>query len=161
MAGAHDRLQGEIQMCLHDAEVNRRREAAGMPPVNALWLWGGGVARSGAMPGAATTWPRLFADEPLFKGYWLSIPAPVSEWPGDLEACLNASPSGFVAVLPRAEADGAIDVHLADLRRLLQRRRLRAVTLLFADGLRAERRRWDELRVWRRGNEVSREPSRG
>ncbi len=32
----------EIQMLLHDHPVNQAREAAGMVPINGLWLWGGG-----------------------------------------------------------------------------------------------------------------------
>jgi hypothetical protein len=158
-AKAHDRLQGEIQMCLYGADVNRRRAEAGMPPVNALWLWGGGVAQPLTME--SMNFPTLFADDPLFKGYWRSVPATVANWPGDLDACLETSPQGFVAVLPDGEqADGAaaIDAHLSVLRRLLQRGRLRAVTALFADGLRADRGRWDALRLWRRGATFQKEP---
>lgn len=33
----------EVQMLLHAHPVNTRREARGLPAVNALWLWGGGV----------------------------------------------------------------------------------------------------------------------
>ncbi len=32
----------EIQMLLHDHSVNLAREAAGVVPINGLWLWGGG-----------------------------------------------------------------------------------------------------------------------
>jgi hypothetical protein len=150
-ARSHDRLQGEVQMRLYEAPVNQRRALAGMAPVNALWLWGGGVAQPLAMP--SMNLPALFADDPLFKGYWRSVPAAVADWPGDLDACFKASPQGFVAVLPGGkQADGAaaIDAHLSVLRRMLQRGRLRAVTVLFADGLRADRGRWDTLRLWRR-----------
>jgi hypothetical protein len=37
------RLSNEIQMLLHDAPFNQQREAQGLKPVNALWLWGAGV----------------------------------------------------------------------------------------------------------------------
>jgi hypothetical protein len=159
-AGPHDRLQGEVQMCLYEAPVNQRRAQAGMAPVNALWLWGGGVAQPLAMP--TMNLPALFADDPLFRGYWRSVPAAaaVADWPGDLDACLKASPQGFVAVLPGAkQPDGAaaIDAHLSVLRRMLQRGRLRTVTVLFADGLRADRGRWDTLRLWRRDTTFPRE----
>jgi hypothetical protein len=152
-ATAHDRLQGEIQMCLYEADINRRRERAGMPPVNALWLWGGGAAPQVRMQTSGMTLPALFADDPLFKGYWLSVAVPVAPRPGDLDACLQASPRGFVAVLPdtgSADATAEIDLHLSVLRRMLQRGRLSAMTLLFAGGSRAHRRRWDALRLWRR-----------
>ncbi|HEU4621683.1 MAG TPA: hypothetical protein VFS42_05625 [Burkholderiaceae bacterium] len=45
--GAHDatrawrRLHTEIQMSWHAHPVNEAREAAGLPTINALWLWGG------------------------------------------------------------------------------------------------------------------------
>jgi hypothetical protein len=163
-AKAHDQLQGEIQMCLHEANVNRRRAEAGMPPVNALWLWGGGVAQPLVVQSSALNLPALFADDPLFQGYWRSVPATAANWPGDLAACLETSPQGFVAVLPHGEqADGAaaIDAHLSVLRRLLQRGRLRAVTVLFADGLRADRGRWDALRLWRRAATFQKESGSG
>jgi hypothetical protein len=153
-AGPHDRLQGEVQMCLYEAVINQRRAQAGMPPVNALWLWGGGVAQPSLSRSSPMSLPVLFADDPLFKGYWRSVPAAVAGWPGDLDACLKASPQGFVAVPPGGkQPDGAaaIDTHLSVLRRMLQRGRLRAVTVLFADGLRADRGCWDTLRLWRRG----------
>ncbi len=35
-------IQNEIQMLLHGSEVNQRRESAGLPTVNSVWLWGGG-----------------------------------------------------------------------------------------------------------------------
>lgn len=44
------RILTEVQMCWHDHEANREREAQGLPPVNALWLDGrcSGNARSPA-----------------------------------------------------------------------------------------------------------------
>jgi len=35
-------IQNEIQMLLHDADINRHREMAGLEIVNSLWLWGAG-----------------------------------------------------------------------------------------------------------------------
>ncbi|MDO5087169.1 MAG: hypothetical protein Q4D74_06105, partial [Comamonadaceae bacterium] len=37
------RLQNEMQMLLHTHPVNTAREAAGLPPVNALWISGAGA----------------------------------------------------------------------------------------------------------------------
>lgn len=42
-------LANEIQILLHEHPVNTARAARGMPPVNSLWLWGGG-ALPGALP---------------------------------------------------------------------------------------------------------------
>ncbi len=35
-------LSNEIQMLLHEHPVNTQRAAAGIPAINALWIWGGG-----------------------------------------------------------------------------------------------------------------------
>jgi hypothetical protein len=145
-ARAHDRLQGEVQMSLYESDVNRRRADAGKPPVNALWIWGGGYA---PRPSEGTL-PQLYSDDPLFRGYWRSMSAAADAWPADLSACLESSPGRFVAVLPEASAATELDAHLAVLRRMLQRGRLRSVTLVFGDGLRADIDRWDALRLWRR-----------
>jgi hypothetical protein len=150
LARAHDRLQSEIQLCLHEADANKRRGQAGMSPVNALWLWGGGVLPE-VQTEVRNALPPLFTDDPLFKGYWLSASAPVAGWPGSLDACLQASPRGFVAVLPGGpHEDAAAAMQLSGLRRLLRPGRLNAVTLILAGGLRVEARRWDALRFWRR-----------
>ncbi|MGH8166107.1 MAG: hypothetical protein ACREQ1_02650, partial [Woeseiaceae bacterium] len=147
-ARAHDRLQGEVQMCLHEAEVNARRAAAGLPPVNALWIWGGGVSpQRSALP-----LPALYADDPLFRGYWYGASAEVHAWPGDLDACRKASPDGFVAVLPEGESR-EIEEHIRASHRLLSSGRLRSMTLLFGDGWRADLRRSDMLKLWRRSAE--------
>lgn len=41
-AGNWARRLNEIQMLMHDHEVNCARAAAGRPVINSLWLWGGG-----------------------------------------------------------------------------------------------------------------------
>jgi hypothetical protein len=56
-------LVNESQMLLHEHAVNRARESAGHPPVNGLWLWGGGILpemRSGP-DGVASDAPEVRA----------------------------------------------------------------------------------------------------
>lgn len=64
----------EAQMVLHEHPVNRAREAAGRPPVNSLWPWGGGHL---AAPPAAACHPyrHLLADDPVARGagHWLNL----------------------------------------------------------------------------------------
>lgn len=36
-------VQNEVQMLLHNADVNQRREQQGQQAVNSVWLWGGGT----------------------------------------------------------------------------------------------------------------------
>lgn len=143
-AAAHDRLQSEVQMCLHDAGINRRRMEAGALPVNALWFWGGGEAP----PVTERAVPALFAEDPVVRGYWRSVSGPAAPWPGSFSACLDACDAGFVAVVP---GDREASTDLAELRAMLGTGRLRRLTLLFRDGAAAELRRGDRFRFWRRG----------
>ncbi len=144
-APAHARLLAEVQMCLHDADVNRRRAAAGAPPLNALWLWGGGRA-----PGPSPReLPLLVGDDPVVRGYWKSASARAARWPGSLAAAraLGAGAGdSFVAVPPAEDPAGV----LAELAEMLQGGAPGRLTLLFADGASAELRRADRLRFWRR-----------
>ena len=66
-ARAWQRRMTEAQMVLHDHPVNDAREAAGLLPVNSLWLWGEG--RLGApLP---SPFAAIVADEPSTRGFAL------------------------------------------------------------------------------------------
>jgi hypothetical protein len=54
------RLQGEVQMLLHDHAINEARQGQGLPAVNSVWLSGCGVAQAVAGP-APTVDDRLRA----------------------------------------------------------------------------------------------------
>jgi hypothetical protein len=56
-------LLTEAQMVLHAHPVNEAREARGAPPVNSLWLWGGGRAAR-----ARSRWQSVAADDPAVLG---------------------------------------------------------------------------------------------
>lgn len=146
-AASYHNLRSEVEMALHDHEINRNREAAGMPPINSLWLWGGGFP-----PEQQTeVRPPLYANEPLLKGSWLSKAGVVSAWPGSIAACLDASVGGFVAVASQSAGDDAwLGACLHELRNALRSGQLSALTLLFDDGYTAELRRADAWRFWRR-----------
>ena len=147
----HRNILSEIEMALHDHEVNLRRVEEGKQPVNSLWLWGGGTA-----PEKVTRpQPPLFADDPLLAGYWESATAVSDVWPGDFAACAEASVHGFVAVTPESDQRSVtLEAYLLELRGLLRSRRLARLILLFRDGLRADVRRARMLRFWRRDNEL-------
>ena len=58
------KLLNEVQMLLHDSEVNRQRQQRGELPVNSLWFWG-----TGELPRSLPRhWSRVFADAPLIQG---------------------------------------------------------------------------------------------
>jgi len=143
----HRNLLSEIEMALHEHEVNLNREANGHLPVNSLWLWGGGTA-----PEQKTrAQPPLFSDDALLTGYWNTATGVVESWPGDIKTCLEKSVAGFVAETPEfADSPAPLDSWLEELREALRSGRLSSLTLLFRDGLRAHVRRNHALRIWRR-----------
>ncbi len=150
-AGAYHRIHSEIQMAIHLSGVHRRREAQGLRPINALWIWGGGASPDLVPRGI----PPLFADDPVLRGYWNSAAGVVQPWNGKLADCVEHSPEGFVAVVPKIlgpSPDGAdaLSGHLADLRAILGNSDIRVLTLLFEDGVTAVVRRRHRWRFWRR-----------
>lgn len=150
-AATHRKLICEIEMTLHDHEVNTRREAQGQSPINSLWLWGGGIA-----PEQTTTvQPPLFSDDALLSGYWFSATAVVEPWLGTIAACIDSSVAGFVAETPEFDdSPEFLEACLLELRAALRSRRLSRVTVLFRDGVRADIRRSHTLRLWRRDSKL-------
>lgn len=148
-AAAHRQLTSEIEMALHEHDVNRERQEQGLPPINSLWIWGGGYA-----PEAATEpHPPLFADDPLLRGYWTSKTAVTEYWPGSIDACLDIAVAGLVAVVPETDDEaGVLEACLYELRMALSSRRLSRLILVFRDGIFADVRRSQAVRVWRRGS---------
>lgn len=144
-------LQSEIEMALHDHTVNQRRLGEGKPPVNSLWLWGGGMA-----PQRKTrALPPLFANNSLMHGYWDSASAVADLWPGTMSEVLDACSDGFVVVTPREQDDPEfLSDCLHALRGALQQDRVSRLTLLFRDGRSADIRRSHALRFWRRDFEL-------
>jgi len=140
-------LISEIEMALHELPANVERQARGQPPVNSLWVWGGGYAPQPRTVGV----PPLYSGEPLLRGYWASVAGQAGEWPGTIAACLDAAPGGFVATVPHVQdVDAAPEADLAAVRDALRSGRLNRAVLISADGIRVLLRRSDRLRVWRR-----------
>ena len=146
-AATYLQLVSEIEMALHDHPVNMERSLRGAPPVNSLWIWGGGCAPA-VRP---TPHPPLFADDPMLRGYWESVSGEIDTWPGTIEACLETASAGFVAVAPIDPDDTEqFESCLHELRHAMISGRLRQLTLVFADGVRARVRPFDRFCFWRR-----------
>lgn len=144
--GSYRNLVSEVEMALHDHEVNERRQSQGLQPINCLWFWGGGTA-----PEQETKpHPPLFANDPMLVGHWLSKTGVVANWPGDIPSCVEASVAGFVAVVPESDDPELLARCLRDLRDLLESGRLSGLTLLFRDGIEAQVRAKYRWRFWRR-----------
>ena len=156
VAAATLNLISETEMTLHAQPVNAERVADGRLPVNSLWIWGGGYA-----PAPCTgEIPPLYGAEPLLQGYWASVGGSAEPWPGTVDACVDAAPDGFVAVVPPvSDASAALDSELAALRDALHRGKLASAVLVTADGVRATLRRSDRFRVWRRTSRLLEGPA--
>jgi len=148
--GAADfhRLASEVQMLLHEHEVNAARAARGAPVINALWIWGGGTA-----PLATdANLPPLFSTDPLFTGFWASARSPAAAWQGNIGRCLEEAADRFVAVLPAVPRDDAADALqqvLTGLRKRMRTGEIRSSVLFFRDGLSISIGSLDRLRFWR------------
>jgi len=88
-------VSNEIQMVLHDHAVNQAREAAGNPPVNSVWLWGGGC-----LPVvAASPYAQVWTNECLAKGLALASGVAASSLPQSAHEWLAQSPDAGVHLL--------------------------------------------------------------
>ncbi len=154
-ADRHRALLSEIEMALHDHPVNLERQQRGLPPINSLWIWGGGVAPDAT----GDPYPPLFADDPLLRGYWRCNDAIEAPWPGDMLNCLDAADDGFVAVTPDANDGESLDRWLSELRDALSSGRLSSLSILFSDGVAAHVRRVDAMRFWRKQNPLLEVPA--
>ncbi len=139
-------LLTEAQMLLHAHPVNRAREDRNRPPINGIWLWGGGVRPVGARSPAV----GLYANDPLTRGLARlagSAISPVPEHADDwLDAGGGESESLVVLETTRHDvADGDIATwaeHIAELdhdwfdrcRRWLKTGRLAALHLYPGNG---------------------------
>jgi len=73
-------LQNEVQMVLHQADVNHARQARGELSINSVWFWGAGAAPQSMQ--APTT--LLFSDDAYVNGLagYLGLECrALSEWP--------------------------------------------------------------------------------
>ena len=146
---SHDRLISEIQMSLHEHELNVSRGGQGMRDINSLWFWGGGTAPELSSQDIVP----LFSDDPLFRGFWLSAGGMAGLFSPDYEAQARVATDGFVSVVPEFDRSGnPVDAIacLAQLRTLLNSGSLGRLVIHFRDGLRAELTSIDRFRFWRR-----------
>lgn len=147
-SGRYHRILGEIQMTLHDHDLNRQRAAAGKLAINSLWFWGGGVAPEKDVRPI----PLLFSADPLFHGYWKSCTGVVEDWHGSLARCLDVASQDFVVTVD-TPAGKSLQRQLAtlldSLHAALRSGQIQKVTLQFGDGMDVCIRRENLLRIWR------------
>lgn len=88
-------LMNEVQMLLHEHPVNTEREARGVPAVNSVWFWGGGIlAGTAARPCSI-----VLSDDPLARGLALAAGIPERQLSGNAETMLSALPAQGMALI--------------------------------------------------------------
>lgn len=84
------RLLNEIQMQLHDADINRERESRGDLTVNSLWFWG-----AGALPDVLPRqWSAVYSDDVFARGLAMLSMTPCLPLPGTAAELLAAVAEG-------------------------------------------------------------------
>jgi len=119
------RLVNEIQMFLHQHEVNRQRASRGQLAINSLWFWGGG-----APPGTDDAGPDWYCNDALLNRFAESRGLDSAA----LERVAESPPSENAAVVDlrllemlKTGADYGLDCVLLDIDRRLLRPLLEAV----------------------------------
>ena len=84
-----EKLMNDVQMLLHDSEVNHERQEQGELPINSLWFWGAGQLPE--IP--ARQWSALFSDEAVSQGLAMLSGTPFTRLPETADTIINADNS--------------------------------------------------------------------
>lgn len=130
----------EVQMLLHQHPLNTQRRQRGQPPVNSLWLWGGG-----RLPDSITTALRGVVTEDLL----LQALAQRAGLDPQLRTSQSIADAGAgwlvdLADVPPDRLEGAL------WPMLVQQLRRQSVTVQLASGERWRHRPWHRWRRWRK-----------
>ncbi|WP_114241136.1 phosphoglycerate mutase [Dyella sp. C9] len=132
-------LLNELQVLLHQHPVNAQRRANGMPPVNSLWLWGGG-----ALPATVKTALHGVIGDDLLLGA-LARRAGMAATPRST-AAFAAAGAGWLVDLQDLPVD---DIAVAWWPAILAAAQRQPLLLSFASGERWLHRPWHRWRFWR------------
>ena len=134
-------LVNDAQVLLHQNPLNRTRLSSRLPPVNTLWLWGGG-----RLPEHAQARLQGIVTDDLVLGA-LAAQAGIPALARDVADASRAGPGWLVDLqdAPAAEVDTRWWPLLASLLAG------QAVLIRCADGERWLHRPWHRWRAWRRG----------
>lgn len=132
-------LSSEAQVTLHNHPRNAERMAAGKPPINSLWFWGGGLLPDGITSDATT----LYSDDVLLHG--IARVGKLDAMPADAYA--NSGNDALVDLRDQRDPRLLVERWLAPAAESASQR---DITFDFADGTLLvidARQRW---RFWRR-----------
>jgi hypothetical protein len=133
-------LLNEVQVLLHQNPANTQRRARGLPPVNSVWLWGGGVLPQRVV----TPLPGAIGEDVLLLALAKRAGIPVQSRD---QASVSAAAAGWLIDLQDLAAD---DIAATWWPLLQAQARRQPLMLSFASGERWHARPWHRLRFWRR-----------
>ncbi len=133
-------LFNEVQVLLHQHPVNAERRARGLPPVNSLWLWGGGTLPQRV----TTTLAGVIGEDVLLLA--LARRAGIPAQPRNA-ATVTAAKDGWLIDLQDQPVEVINEAWWPLLEAIAKRK---ALTLSFASGERWLHRPWHRLRFWRK-----------
>lgn len=132
-------LLNELQVILHQHPLNAARRERGLPPVNHLWLWGGGV-----LPvSVPTTLTGVIGDDLLLTALAKRAGIPVI---ARTESSVTSAAPGMLIDLQDLPVDELATRWTPSLLALAKQH---PVQLSFASGERWLHRPWHRLRFWR------------
>jgi hypothetical protein len=132
-------LLNEVQVLLHQHPLNAERKSRGMPPINSLWLWGGGT-----LPNLVrTSLKGAIADDVLVGALAKRAGvATISRTPQAIESCT----SGWLVDLQDLPVEEIATSWWHSVQHLALKQPLQ---LSFASGERWLHRPWHRWRFWR------------
>jgi hypothetical protein len=163
-------LLNEAQMVLFAHPLNQRREDAGRPPINGLWLWGGGCLPARRESDLDGVW----SINPLAKGLARAAGVPTHPVPVDAATLLEHAASATYHLVVLEDLLGAVHYeNAADYRTALHElekrwfspllaalkagriRRLRVEASTAYAAVAWDNRRSDHWKFWRRPPTIS------
>lgn len=131
-------LFNEVQVLLHQHPFNAQRRERGLPPINSLWFWGGGV-----LPARVTsTLNGVMGEDMLLLA--LAKRAGIS---AQRRTRLDSATAGWLIDLQDQPVDVIASEWWPALQQLCRRE---PVLFAFASGERWLHRPWHRMRFWRR-----------
>jgi hypothetical protein len=153
------RLMNELQMLLHDADINQLRQERGELPVNSLWLWG-----SGQLPSLLERrWSRVYSDDNTTMGLSMLSNTPCLPLPLSAEEIFSDKEERAKILIVMSEFQTAMlqrqlrseQIHLFEtnwciyLLNQIQRGRLNSLTII-TRSRKFEIKKSSLLKIWKR-----------
>lgn len=144
-AGNLRRLMTEMQMLLHEHPVNARRQARGLPVINAIWIHGEGMLSDTA----SASLPEAWGEDFYLRGIYRLHDKSVRATPIDVPTMLSQMQRESVAVIDASDSDVLETQWLAPLTRALRGGAIAKLTLML-DEWQVTADRAAMFKLWRR-----------